>query len=60
MGIRESLNKNPAITTGATIGIIVIALIFILYQIFGGDGAPKPITEMYYTVDDGATRICSA
>ncbi len=55
MGIRESLNQNPAITTGITIGIIVIALGFIVYQIVGGDGAGSPVTEMYYTTDDGAT-----
>ena len=57
MGIRESLNKNPHITTGVTIGIISIALIFILWQIFGGESVPKPITQMYYTVDDGQTRF---
>lgn len=57
MGIRESLNKNPQITTGVTIGIIVIALGFIFYQIFGGESMPKPITQMYYTTDEGATRF---
>lgn len=55
MGIRETLNQNPAITTGVTIGIIVIALGAIIWQLVGGDGMPDAITEMYYTVDDGAT-----
>ncbi len=56
MGIRESLNQNPAITTGITIGIIVMALGFIVWQIVGGDGGGgSVVTEMYYTTDDGAT-----
>ncbi len=55
MGIRETLNQNPAITTGVTIGIIVIALGFIGWQVLSGDGAPSAVTKMYYTVDDGAT-----
>jgi hypothetical protein len=55
VGIREQLNQNPAITTGITIGIIVIALGFIVWQIFGGQGGPSAVTEMYYTVDDGQT-----
>ena len=55
MGIREQLNQNPAITTGVTIGVIVIALGFIVWQLFGGAGGPSAVTEMYYTVDDGKT-----
>ncbi len=55
MGIRETLNKNPAITTGGTVGIILIALVFIVMQIFGGPGRPRIPTDGYYTVDDGAT-----
>lgn len=55
MGIRESLNENPAITTGVTAGIIGIAILFIVYQIFfSGPGTGSIITEQYYTVDDGA------
>lgn len=54
MGIRETLNQNPGITTGLTAGIILIALIFIGYQLFGGGGPPIP-TRGYYTVDDGQT-----
>ncbi len=52
MGIREKLNENPAITTGVTAAIIVIALIFILYQALH-DNTPKPQTEAYYSIDDG-------
>ncbi len=52
MGIRETVNQNPAITTGVTIGIIVIALGIIMYQLFGNSGY-RVVTENYYTIDDG-------
>jgi hypothetical protein len=55
MGIREQLNKNPAITTGITGGIIAIALLAILYQSLFSGASPGPITESFYTVDDGKT-----
>ncbi len=54
MGIRETLNKNPAITTGATAGIILLAIGFIIWQIMGG-GTPGMATEAYFTTDDGKT-----
>ena len=54
MGIRETLNKNPGITTGATAAIILLAVGFIIYQITGG-GQPGMATEAYYTIDDGKT-----
>jgi hypothetical protein len=55
MGVRETLNKQPAITTGATIGIILLALIFIIYQVVGGGNHIKIPTKAYYTTDDGAS-----
>lgn len=54
MGIREKLNENPAITTGVTAAIIVVALIIIGWQLFGG-GGPRIPTKAYFTVDDGQT-----
>ena len=54
MGIRETLNQNPGITTGVTAGIILIALIIIGIQLFGGSG-PRIPTRAYYTDDDGQT-----
>ncbi|MGB7157418.1 MAG: hypothetical protein WBD40_05095 [Tepidisphaeraceae bacterium] len=54
MGIRETLNKNPAITTGATAGIIILAIVFIIYQL-GGGGTPGIATEAFYSNDDGKT-----
>ncbi len=57
MGIRESLNQNPAVTTGVTIGIIVLALIIILYQAFGGGGPTGGSSggggKLFFTDDDG-------
>jgi hypothetical protein len=54
VGVRETLNKQPAITTGATIGIILLALIFIIYQVSGSGRVHMP-TKAYYSVDEGAT-----
>lgn len=54
MGIRETLNKNPSITTGVTIAIIVVALIAIIYQAIGNRPNLKP-PRLYYTIDDGKT-----
>jgi len=54
MGIRETLNQNPGITTAGTAGIILVALGFIVYQLMGS-GSPKIQTESYYTIDDGKT-----
>lgn len=54
MGIRETLNKNPGITTGATAAIIVIALIFIFMQLRGSGGGVGD-NLAWYTTDDGKT-----
>jgi hypothetical protein len=54
VGIRENLNKSPAITTGATIAIIVIALGFIVYQLLPNRG-PRISTKVFFTDDDGQT-----
>ena len=56
MGIRETLNQNPAITTGGTAVIILVALGFILWQGFGGgSGAGSASTQSYFSNDDGKT-----
>jgi hypothetical protein len=52
VGIRETLNQNPAITTGATIAIIIIALIFIVLQFV--DSGPDIPTKSWYTTDDSS------
>ena len=58
MGIRETVNENPAITTGVTAGIILLALIFIVYQACapttgGGDAAAPGANKAFFTTDDG-------
>jgi hypothetical protein len=57
MGVREALNRNPAITTGATAGLIVVALGFIIWTTFGGNsgGGYDPHGKVFFTADDGAT-----
>ena len=38
MGIRETLNDNRSVTIGATIGITVLALLWIVwYSVTGGE-----------------------
>lgn len=54
MGIRETLNQNPGITTGATAVVILLALGFIIYQFVGGSGNTVQ-SKAFYTVDDGKT-----
>jgi hypothetical protein len=54
VGIRESLNKNPAITTGATIAVILAAVGFIVWEVMP-PRPPRVPTQAYFTVDDGAT-----
>lgn len=54
MSIRETLNNKPAVVTGITIGIVVIALVAIFWQ----SRPNKPVqgvAKAYYTTDDGAT-----
>jgi len=54
VGIRETLNKNQTLTTGATIAIIVIAIGVIVWQMLP-ERAPRIVTKSYYTNDDGKT-----
>jgi hypothetical protein len=59
VGIRETLNQNPGITTGVTAGIVVIALGFIIWQLTGSDTPDVP-NEMFYSDDDGKTHFADA
>ena len=54
MGIRETLNKNQTLTTGATIGIIVLAIGIIVWQMLP-ERPQRILTKSYYTIDDGKT-----
>ena len=51
MGIRESLNRNPAVVTGATVAIVVIVLVLIFWQ--SRTKTIVPPTKAYFTIDDG-------
>lgn len=57
MGLRETLNENPAITTAATALIIIVALGFALAQFMRGGDTPPTVEagerKSYFTVDDG-------
>jgi hypothetical protein len=57
VGLRETLNENPRLTTGVTAGIIVVVLAFILWPSGGGGGggAAGGDNQIYFTVDDGKT-----
>ena len=58
MGIRETLNQNPRLTTGLTIGIIVIVLGFLAWQIWGGTptgGSGGTASKRWFSDDDGKT-----
>jgi hypothetical protein len=56
VGIRETLNQNPGITTGATAAIILVALGIIVWQLIGsGSGGGAMTNKAFYTIDDGKT-----
>jgi hypothetical protein len=60
VGIRETLNEKPALTTGITIGIIVLVLAIILFQMRRGGGSTSGggagVTgKSFFSTDDGAT-----
>jgi hypothetical protein len=59
MGLREQLNENPRITTGITVGIIVLVLGWMAWTWLrpaaggGGTGGGTGSSQQFYTVDDG-------
>jgi hypothetical protein len=57
VGIRQKINENPAATTAVTAGIVVLAVLFIMWQACsGGPGSGGMITtKAFYSVDDGKT-----
>jgi hypothetical protein len=55
LGIRQTLNENPGITTGLTAGIIVIALGIIIWQTVATNSVPTSVVQAFYSDDDGAT-----
>ena len=55
MGVRETLNRNPALTTGLTVAVIVVAAAFIVYQIAGNETPHPPTPQIFFSTDDGKT-----
>lgn len=56
MGIRQTINENPAITAAATGSVVLLAVIFIFYRLLcsGGDNVGGPVSnKAFYTIDDG-------
>ncbi len=54
MGIRETMNKKPGLTSGIVIAIIVLALALVVYELSPKGAAPLR-TGVYYSDDDGKT-----
>jgi hypothetical protein len=57
VGIRQTLNDNPVITSSVT-GVIILAAIFFLFRSAcsgGGEGFASAPKRQYFTIDDGAT-----
>jgi hypothetical protein len=57
VNLRDWLNNNPKIVTGATIGMILIVVYLIFTSSGGGlGGAPAPVRDMaFFSDDDGAS-----
>ncbi len=54
MGIRETLNENPALVTRATIAIISMAVIFVIWEAWP-TGQRVNVPREFFSDDDGAT-----
>jgi hypothetical protein len=56
VGVRQTINENPALSTGVTIGVIVLALLIILWEAFGSHRhRPLDAGRAFYSDDDGQT-----
>jgi hypothetical protein len=59
VGLRETLNENPGLTTAATAVIILAAIVFMVVSMFRGDpetaGASGSVTKEFFSDDDGKT-----
>jgi len=51
MGIRETMNKRPAIAAGLAVAIAIVAVGFVIYQI--KHSGPDSSVTTYFTIDDG-------
>jgi hypothetical protein len=56
VGIRQTINEKPALSTGITAALIVLALGFIWWESFGSHrGSRPPVQLAFYSDDDGQT-----
>jgi hypothetical protein len=54
LGLREQINNKPALSAGVIGGVVLLLLVWILSQLFGGHRIPRSQKiEAYYTTDDG-------
>jgi hypothetical protein len=55
VGLRETLNENPGLTTAGTVLIVVAAIVFIVVSWARGpvEGEGVGGNQAYYTIDDG-------
>ena len=57
MGIRQTINEKPALTTAVTGGVILLAIVVIIWQGCGGSGGEGGLVsdKAFFTIDDGKT-----
>lgn len=57
MGIRQTMNENPALSIGVTAGAILVAIIIIIWELVGGKSptSTAAINQSFFTDDDGKT-----
>jgi hypothetical protein len=58
MGLREKMNENPKVSMGIAIGIVVLALVWLIFSLMPGSAEPAkksgPV-KCYLSEDDGKT-----
>ena len=56
MGIRQTVNENPAISASVTGAVILLAIIFSIWQLFfSHKSSPHGNLKAFYSDDDGTT-----
>ena len=60
MGVRDEINRKPAIAGGAVLGIVLLLIGIMVVQLKGHKAATISGDKMYYTADDGRTWFADA
>jgi hypothetical protein len=55
MSLRETINKNPGLSTAVLLGMAAAAIALIVWQLRGGNDGATLGRMAYYTDDDGKT-----